>query len=322
MPIEGPLKELGINDVFQLLDLSRKTGMLKVTSGLRDDEGIVYFDAGRVAHASMKSKPSELEELLLQSGRVREDDLVRAKGFQEQLANGTSATDVLIQVGAITAKELERLLRQRLETVVFDLMSWREGFFSFEERSIDDIPAGARIDVPTESLLMESARRIDEWSRIADKVPNLSVIASLAPVSPDHESQLDLLPHEWEVLTMIDGERDLKAISTALGRVDFEIAKIAFGLVTTGVIELRQPRRLSIAVPSAPAPRSGATSPDALAGVDRGFAAARAGDLKTACVCWEQFLKLAPADAAASRVKAALDAATKLQAAIEAHRNG
>ena len=32
MAIEGPLRELGIHDVFQLLDLSRKTGMLRVTS--------------------------------------------------------------------------------------------------------------------------------------------------------------------------------------------------------------------------------------------------------------------------------------------------
>ena len=35
MAIEGPLRELGIHDVFQLLDLSRKTGMLCVSSKLR-----------------------------------------------------------------------------------------------------------------------------------------------------------------------------------------------------------------------------------------------------------------------------------------------
>ena len=39
MAIEGPLKELGIHDVFQLLDLSRKTGTLRVTSELRDNDG-------------------------------------------------------------------------------------------------------------------------------------------------------------------------------------------------------------------------------------------------------------------------------------------
>jgi len=46
MAIEGPLRELGIHDVFQLLDLSRKTGRLRVSSALRGNEGTVEF-AGR-----------------------------------------------------------------------------------------------------------------------------------------------------------------------------------------------------------------------------------------------------------------------------------
>jgi hypothetical protein len=56
MAIEGPLRELGIHDVFQLLDLSRKTGTLRVTSDLRDDEGVVLFDGGRVIHASVRPR--------------------------------------------------------------------------------------------------------------------------------------------------------------------------------------------------------------------------------------------------------------------------
>ena len=67
-------------------------------------------------------------------------------------------------------------------------MSWREGFFSFEERSRDEMPADARITVSTESLLMEGARRIDEWSRIADIVPSLEVVPELAPVDDDREA--------------------------------------------------------------------------------------------------------------------------------------
>ena len=52
MAIEGPLRELGIHDVFQLLDLSRKTGTLAVTSELRDNEGTVHFRNGRVVAAA------------------------------------------------------------------------------------------------------------------------------------------------------------------------------------------------------------------------------------------------------------------------------
>lgn len=153
--------------------------------------------------------------------------------------------------GAVSQRELERQVRRQIETVVFELMSWREGFFSFEEIAVPDLPADSRISVSTESLLMEGARRIDEWSRIADKVPNLQVVPVFAATGDDHEAQLDLLPHEWEVLTMIDGARDLRGIAGSLGRSDFEIAKVAYGLATTGVIELETPKRPSRELPAA-----------------------------------------------------------------------
>ncbi len=241
MAIEGPLRELGIHDVFQLLDLSRKTGTLRVTSELRDDEGMVLFENGRVTFASVQSKPTSIERILRQAGRLSDADVDAAAKVSDDPMQGLG--DRLVLLGAITQRELERQLRLAIESVVFELMSWREGFFSFEERVANDVPRDARIAISTESLLMEGARRIDEWSRIADKVPSLSVIPVLAPVDDDRASVLDLLPHEWEVLMMIDGERDLRGIAASLGSSEFEIAKIAYGLVSTGVVALRLPVR-------------------------------------------------------------------------------
>jgi hypothetical protein len=245
MPIEGPLRELGIHDVFQLLDLSRKTGMLRVTSQLRDDEGVVYFDGGRVVHASIRSRPS-----------------------------------VVVEAGAHSEREIE---------------------------------------VTTESLLMEGARRIDEWSRIADKVPSLAVIPVLAAVSEDHQTQLDLLPHEWEVLTMIDGDKDLRAIAASLGRADFEVAKVAYGLVTTGVIEIRRPQKPGKALVT------GATQQhhnEAMSHLELGFTAVRAGNLSTARSSFERFLQLAPNDPSAGKARAALDAVNRLVTAMDATNHG
>jgi tetratricopeptide (TPR) repeat protein len=153
---------------------------------------------------------------------------------------GEGLGDRLVRAGVVTQRELERQLRLAIESVVFELLSWQEGFFSFEERAVADVPLDARIRISTESLLMEGARRIDEWSRIADKVPHLGVVPMLAPVEDDRASVLDLLPHEWEVLMMIDASRDLRGIAAALGRSEFEVAKIAYGLVSTGVVELIQ----------------------------------------------------------------------------------
>jgi len=226
-------------------------------------------------------------------------------------------------------------------------MSWQEGFFSFEERSESEMPGDTRISVSTEALLMEAARRIDEWSRIADVVPNVNVVPELAPVDGDHDgATLDLLPHEWQVLTMIDRERDLRAIAGALGRDDFEIAKIAYGLAVTGVIVLRGSRqsspptdrndveaRLASARTLTRAARHAeaidelrrALQADPLRAVvhlELGFALARAGDLPAARTSWEHFLRLAPTGAEADRVRGALAAATRLQNVLEAHADG
>ena len=345
MPIEGPLRELDIHDVFQLLDLSRKTGVLHVVSELRDDEGVVHFNNGRVVQAAARRSGLAIETTLLQSGRITEADLAQARSRQTNGRANVPLSELLIEMGVVSAKEVERQLRGQIQTVVFELMSWREGFFSFEERPRSEIPE-TRVSVSTESLLMEGARRIDEWSRIADTIPNVGVVAVLAPVANDEEGPaLDLLPHEWQVLAMIDGFRDLREIATLLGRDEFEIAKVAYGLARTGVIAARTPPG------EAPASEDGATakriaSARALARngdhaaaaeelkraaqedpvtprvhLELGFALARIGELAAARTSWEHFLRLAPTDRAAGRVHTAIEAAQHLETLIEAHRD-
>jgi tetratricopeptide (TPR) repeat protein len=380
MAIEGPLRELGIHDVFQLLDLSRKTGVLRVASELRDDEGVVYFDSGRVVHAHVRSKAIPMELTLLQAGKITQDDLESAKARRTNGRANAELVDLLVEQGVVTPKEIERQMRLQIESVVFELMSWREGFFSFEEKSAADMASlgETRIRISTESLLMEGARRIDEWSRIADKVPSLAVVPVLAPVREDGQaSQLDLLPPEWEVLSMIDGMRDLRAIAGALGRGEFDVARVVYGLVTTGVVEVRAADRTTVpenghvSTPlveqagsalargateeALTAARTALTSDAsntrarlvaarALGALNRrseavdelrravradpltpdvhlelGFAAVHVGDFGTARASWEHYLRLAPNGPEVKRVRAAMEALTKLMHVLEAY---
>jgi tetratricopeptide (TPR) repeat protein len=235
MPIEGPLRELGIHDVFQLLDLSRKTGALRVTSSVRDNEGVVLFDHGRIVSAEIRSSPTPLGEMLVRAGRIAPEELAAARQ-QQQAGDRRRLGELLVASGAIGARELERQVRLQIETVVFELMSWHEGFFSFEERDVSEAAREATVQVSTESLLMEGARRIDEWSRMADKLPTLEVVPVLAAVEDDHATSLDLLPSEWELLAAIDGVSDVRGIAASLGRSEFDVAKVVYGLVTTGVV--------------------------------------------------------------------------------------
>jgi len=236
--IQGPLRELGIHDVFQLLDLSRKTGELRITSELRHNEGRVYFDAGAVVYAEIKSNPHLLGALLVRSGKIDEADLTRAREMQVR-GDQRRLGQILVATGGLTERELVRQVEAQVEEVIFELMNWREGYFSFVEGLLHDIPADASVRIPTGALLMEAARRIDEWSRIERKIPHLGVIPSLASDPGGNEGTLDILPPEWEVLAVIDGRRDLRAIAAYLARSEFEIAKTVFGLEAANVLQLR-----------------------------------------------------------------------------------
>src|SRR5205823_10671311 len=158
-------------------------------------------------------------------------------GIRDKLVTGVQTCALPI----FTRRELERQVRFQIEEVVFEVMSWREGYFSFTEGLPDEVPADATVRIPTEALLMEGARRIDEWSRIEGRIPHLGVVPTLAPPQGGVEGGLDLLPPEWEMLAMINGARDVRAIASELGRSDFEVAKTLFGLESASIVVLVDP---------------------------------------------------------------------------------
>lgn len=238
MAIEGPLRELALTDVFQLLDLSRKTGTLTITpEDGRARPALVRFERGAVVGAELGQAHERLGHLLLRAGKVTEAQVAEARRTQAAAPTKALGT-ILVEQGAATPDEVRRQLRFQIQEIVFDLIQWKDGYFRFEEGTVP--PAGpVPVRVSTESLLMEAARRVDEWSTLETKIPHMGVIPVLVADSPDGPT-LDLHPTEWEVLAEIDGSRTLKAISTALGRSDFDVAKIVFGLVSTGVVDIRE----------------------------------------------------------------------------------
>jgi tetratricopeptide (TPR) repeat protein len=255
--IEGPLKELNIHDVFQLLDLGRKTGVLRVTSELRQNAGVVTFERGAVIGAHITSNPHPLGELLLRAGKLREEDLSRARALQEA-GDRRRLGEILVAIDAVSGRELDRSVRAQVEEVVFELMSWSEGYFSFVEGPADRSEIEAPVSIATEALLMEAARRIDEWTRIESMVPHLGVVPRLRPPENDSAAPLDLVPFEWEVLAAVDGARDLRLIADALGRSDFDVARTIYGLTSAGVVVLDSPAPATAT--AAPQPSGPATA--------------------------------------------------------------
>jgi hypothetical protein len=233
--LEGPLKEFHIQDVFQLLDLGRKSGVLRVTSELRQTAGTVSFERGGVVAATLGRDPQPIGARLVRMGKISANDLQRALARQHS-GDSRRLGDILVASGIIARRELDRQLEGQIEEAIFELLGWSEGYFRFEDGAPCEGVVEAPVRIPIEGLLMEAARRSDEWSRIEAKVPHLRVVPRLPPADAVASQRLDLTPLEWEVLAAVDGERDLHALAAALGRSEFDVARTVYTLTAAGVI--------------------------------------------------------------------------------------
>ncbi len=209
MSLEGRLRDLGLAEVLQLLALSRKSGTLHLEAPLQGRRAAIHFQQGSVIDA-----------------RSWNDHTVAPESTPR---HATESREV--------------------EAVVLDLLLWRDGAFHFTAQSPLDESAslGAAIRLSVEPLLMEAAQRAEVWARIADRVPHSRVVPTFVDIEPQQLPLLRLTPAQWEILTRVDGERDLLALSEALGFELLDVAERVHGLLVVGLLTLREgpiaPRR-------------------------------------------------------------------------------
>jgi hypothetical protein len=142
------------------------------------------------------------------------------------------------------------------EEAVYTLAMWNQGEFRFDPGVATE---QRTISKSNTSLLMEAARRLDEWRVISKKVPSTDLVPEFV-VQEGREGQINLNTSEWLILSKIDGNRSVKAIAFEAALSAFEASKILYGLIATGLIRLREPDTPRGRGPGAAAPASGAAA--------------------------------------------------------------
>lgn len=150
-----------------------------------------------------------------------------------RLIDGTHQGDIWLHEGRIVHAEHEDLSG---EEAVYALAIWRTGEFRFEA---GNAPPRQTIQKSNTNLLMEAARRLDEWRVLSKKIPSVDLIPEFV-ILESREGQINLNTMEWLLLSKIDGHRSVKLIAAAAGMSVFDSAKLLYGLVATNLIRLRQ----------------------------------------------------------------------------------
>ena len=162
------------------------------------------------------------------------------------LTNGALAGEIYLNDGRIVHAQLDEASG---EEAVYALAMWSQGDFRFDPGVATELRT---ITKSNTNLLMEAARRLDEWRVLSKKIPSTDMVPEFV-VQEHREGQINLNTSEWLILSKIDGHRSLKAIADATRLSAFDAAKVLYGLVATGLIRLR---------PAASAVASGRLPPD------------------------------------------------------------
>lgn len=124
------------------------------------------------------------------------------------------------------------------EEAIYSLAIWNQGEFQF---SPGEEPDRQTITKSNTNLLMEAARRLDEWRVLSKKIPSVDFVPELLARENRHE-QVTLNPQEWMLITKIDGHRSIADIGRALNTSSFDVAKILYGMITGELVQLKKKR--------------------------------------------------------------------------------
>src|SRR5512140_2133366 len=143
------------------------------------------------------------------------------------------------------------------DDAIYALALWNQGTFQFSPGVESDAHSITRSNT---NLLLEAARRSDEWKILSRKIPATDSVPVLI-ARDGMTGPVTLTPLEWRVVTKTDGQRSIEDIARSLKLSSFDVAKTLYGLVTAELVEISKARGAAPAVVVAVRPVVGASAP-------------------------------------------------------------
>ncbi len=265
MALEGTLRDFSLADIFQLIGLQRKTGVLTLRAP--EDVVTVSFLDGKVVGADSLNKRLEdrLGQVLLKTGAVTQDELDAALRLQMETLERMG--HILLRSAIISREELRRALEQQVLQIIYRVFRWNDGDYHFSQETSIDYDVELITPMGAESILMEGARMLDEWPIIEKRIPSREAVfiadvplgqlqivrdADLdelrdldhdeaASVKPAPLGRKNVTPTESDILKLIDGLATVEDLVRKSAHGEFETCKALYTLLTRNIIREASP---------------------------------------------------------------------------------
>lgn len=232
MGLKGSFKEFTVSDIIQLVYYQRKTGRLTVRTA--DRMWVLGFEKGMLVYAAGEEAGApRLGEILVRQGYVDREELAAALRDQEK--HPRHLGEALEAAGKVSHGDIARALAFQIQETALHLFFRDQGEYEFERVPVY-YDAQYVTPINTEFLLMEGARRVDEWPAIRRVVQGGDAVFAPAKGLTE-ERKAALSPSEVGVVAAVDGKRTVSELVEELGTGLFETCKTLAELAQQKLIE-------------------------------------------------------------------------------------
>jgi hypothetical protein len=236
MSITGNLQTMELAELLEWLHRGRKTGTLFIDNG--DVEKKIYFEKGSIVSSAASDPKEYLGRFLVNHGHI--DEITLSQAVEMQQENKMLLGKILVTIGAISEKNLNRMLRTKAEESIYELFTWQAGDFNFVE---DELPGYQAVPLSLNNvtaLILEGHTRLDEWSRIKERISSDQVV-------PVAMGNLVASPNDdtgERVLGLVDDDRTIREIALEAQAGEFEVSRTLFQQVEKGHLKMVRPREV------------------------------------------------------------------------------
>ncbi len=139
-------------------------------------------------------------------------------------------SEIFIQDGEVV-RAVSR--RERGPEVVYQILGWSNGEFTFERR---EEPVIREITESTEHLILEGMKRYDEWQHLEQEGPDMHVVLRQRAYAVNARLE-ELSPSAQSVLRLVDARRNVATIIRESGLPPAEAFKAVTELLVEGFVE-------------------------------------------------------------------------------------
>ena len=147
--LHGKLEELGLDEILQIVGVSRRTGILTLKS--RGREAVLQFRDGLLVRVTSTGFQQSIGELLIRNGAATSEMVQQALAIQQQEQFRERIGTILHHRFNVDLQLIEQTVREQIRNVLMTLFAWTEGTFDCAPRDIETVDA-AYLD-PVQLLL-------------------------------------------------------------------------------------------------------------------------------------------------------------------------